>query len=316
MAGYLLSIVGVRLFDQATQDVGRPAWIQFTMDGTVFFFIASVSLGTGIVFGLAPALHVSKTDVHEVLKEGGRTGAVGVRARRWTNALIVAEMALTLVLLAGAGFMMRSFLALQRLDLGVDTSKLLTAQLGLPDRKYHEPEERVRFFQQLEERLNAIAPAAAASVASNLPVLGGGQRSLVVDGRAAEAGAQLPQVTAVSVGSRYFDAIGVTVARGRALSNDDGLPGRDNVVVNQRFVAMHFPGEEALGRRIGFSPAPPPGSEGAAVNPPATWFTIVGIAPTVRQRGPQRGEPRPGRVPAHPLRAGAGRQCDSQDPGR
>ena len=200
---------------------------------------------------------------------------------------------MTLVLLAGAGFMMRSFLALQRLDFGLDTSRLLTAQLGLPDRKYHEPEERVRFFQQLEERLNTIAAAAAASVASNLPVLGGGQRSLVVDGRAAEAGAQLPQVTAVAVGSRYFDAIGVTVARGRALSNDDGLPGRENVVVNQRFVAMHFAGEDPIGRRIGFAPPPSAASESAATKPPATWFTIVGIAPTVRQRGPQQPNPDP-----------------------
>ena len=195
VCGYLLSTIGVRLFDQATQDVGRPSWIQFTMDGTVFFFIAAVSLGTGILFGLAPALHVSKTDVHDVLKEGGRTGAVGVRARRWTSTLIVAEMALTLVLLAGAGFMMRSFLALQRLDLGVDTSRLLTAQLGLPDRQYHEPEQRVRFFQQLEERLNAIAGADGGSVASSLPAMGGAARSLVVDGRAAQAGTELPLVT-------------------------------------------------------------------------------------------------------------------------
>ena len=288
LCGYLLSTVGVRLFDQATQDVGRPSWIQFTMDGTVFLFIAAVSLGTGILFGLAPALHVSKTDVHDVLKEGGRTGAVGVRARRWTSTLIVAEMALTLVLLAGAGFMVRSFLALQRLDLGVDMSRLLTAQLGLPDRKYHEPEERVRFFQHLEERLNTIASADGASVASSLPAMGGAERALIVDGRAAQAGSQLPLVTTVSVGSRYFQAIGVSVSRGRALSNDDGLPGRENVVVNQRFAAMHFPGEEAIGRRIGFAPRAASGSsEGATQKLPQTWFTIVGIAPTVRQREAQ-----------------------------
>jgi predicted permease len=301
--GHLLATVGVRLFDQATQDVGRPSWIQFTMDGTVFFFIAAVSLGTGILFGLAPALHVSKTDVHDVLKEGGRTGVVGVRARRWTSALIVAEMALTLVLLAGAGFMMRSFLALQRLDLGVDPSRLLTAQLGLPDRKYHEPEERVRFFHQLEERLNAGGAAAGASVASNLPAMGGRTRSLIVDGRAAQADAQLPVVTTVSIGARYFEAIGVTLMRGRVLSNDDGLPGRENVVVNQRFVAMHFPGEEAVGRRIGFapptsdpsanSPASSAATAGAAPQPLQTWFTIVGIAPTVRQRNPQAASPDP-----------------------
>ncbi len=80
------------------------------MDGSVLSFFALICLGTGIIFGLAPALHVSKTDVNEVLKEGGRTGSAGVRARRWTGALMVAELALTVVLLAGAGFMIRNFL--------------------------------------------------------------------------------------------------------------------------------------------------------------------------------------------------------------
>src|SRR5688572_25819405 len=83
--------------------------------------------------GLAPALHVSKTNVNEVLKEGGRSGSVGVRARRWTGVLVVAELALTLVLLAGAGSMMRSFLALYRMDIGVDTSPLLMMNLTMPD---------------------------------------------------------------------------------------------------------------------------------------------------------------------------------------
>ena len=89
----------------------------------VFAFFAVVCLATGIIFGLAPALHVSKTNVNEILKEGGRSGSGGVRARRWTAALIVAELTLTLVLLAGAGFMMRSFVNLYRLEVGIDTSR-------------------------------------------------------------------------------------------------------------------------------------------------------------------------------------------------
>ena len=86
------------------------------MDASVFAFLAAITLSTGILFGLAPALHVSKTNVNDVLKEGGRTGMGGLRARRWTGALIVGELALTLVLLAGAGFMMRSFLKLYQAD--------------------------------------------------------------------------------------------------------------------------------------------------------------------------------------------------------
>src|SRR5206468_10276668 len=141
--GLALSLVGIRLFDMATADVGKPYWMTFTLDNIVFAFLAAICVGTGILFGLAPALHVSKTDVHEVLKEGGgRSGSGGMRARRWTSALIVVEVVLTLVLLAGAGFMMRSFLVLYRTDLGVDTAHLLTMRLTLPLSKYPRPEPR------------------------------------------------------------------------------------------------------------------------------------------------------------------------------
>src|SRR5262249_13672376 len=115
--GWLLAIAATRWFDVATSDLGRPYFIQFTMDGRVFTFFATVCLATGIVFGLAPALHVSRTDVNDLIKDGGRSGSL--RARRWTSALVVGELTLTLVLLAGAGFMMRSFLTLYRLDLGI-----------------------------------------------------------------------------------------------------------------------------------------------------------------------------------------------------
>jgi predicted permease len=133
LLGLGLANVGIRLFDAATQNVGKPYWITFTMDAQVFGFFAVICLGTGILFGLAPALHVSNTDLNEVLKEGGRSGGSGMRARRWTSALIVVELALTLVLLAGAGLTMRSFLNLYTLDVGVETSHLLTMSLTLPN---------------------------------------------------------------------------------------------------------------------------------------------------------------------------------------
>ena len=274
--GYGLSVIGVRLFDAATQDVGKPSWIHFTMDFSVFGFLAAVTLGTGILFGLAPALHVSRTNVNDVLKEGGRSGASGVRTRRWTSALIVGELALTLVLLAGAGFMMRSFLNLYGTDIGVDTTPLLTANLSLPDRKYPGPEQRLAFFRQLEERLNAIGAVEAATVANTWPGGGGAGRTFVIEGRAPEAGAQLPVTTMISGGPRYFDTIGARVIRGRTLTDTDGVAGQHNVLINERFAAQHFAGEDPIGRRIGFTPD--------AAKPPATWMTVVGIAPNVRQR--------------------------------
>ena len=273
--GYGLSLIGVRLFDAATKGV-RPTWIHFTMDASVFAFLAAITLSTGILFGLAPALHVSKTNVNDVLKEGGRTGMGGLRARRWTGALIVGELALTLVLLAGAGFMMRSFLNLYQAEIGVDTTPLLTANVSLPDRKYPGPEQRLTFYRQLEDRLNAIGAVEAATIANAGPGGGGAGRTLVIEARPPQDGAQLPVTTLITTGPRYFDTIGVRIIRGRPLNDTDGLAGQNNVVVNERFAALHFPGEDPIGRRVGFTPT--------AAKPPATWMTIVGIAPNVRQR--------------------------------
>jgi predicted lysophospholipase L1 biosynthesis ABC-type transport system permease subunit len=191
--GLGLSILGVRLFDSFTTDVGKPYWMTFTIDAPVLAFLVAICLGTGVVFGLAPALHVSKTDVHEVLKDaGGRSGTSGSRARRWTSALIVVEVALTLVLLAGAGFMMRSFLALYQMNIGVDTSHLLTMRVFLPLGKYPKPELRAALYQRIEERLRGISAIQASALTTNPPMFGGFSRQLSVEGRSVTPGDRLP----------------------------------------------------------------------------------------------------------------------------
>ena len=283
VAGFALAIAGVQWFDAVTQDVGKPYWIKFTMDPIVFAYLAAVCLGTGVLFGLAPALHVSRTDVNEVLKEGGRSGTGGIRARRWTSTLIVAELALTVALLAGAGFMIRNFLTLYRGDLGIDTSRLLTMSLALPDRKYPAIEQRVAFYQRLQERLQANGRISAVTVASNAPTMGGFRRQLAVDGRPLESGEQPPLVTMLTVDPRYFGTIGLSILRGRAFTDADGTPGQETAIVNARFAQMHFPNNDPIGRRIVLTmdlagSAPPAGG-----SPTSVTATIVGIVPDVRQ---------------------------------
>jgi predicted permease len=280
--GLLLSFVGIRAFDAAVADVGKPYWIRFTLDFTVFAYLAAVCVLTSVIFGLAPALHVSKTNVNDVLKEGGRMGSGGRRARRMTTVMVVAELALTIVLLTGAGLMVRSFLKMYTLDLGIDPDRLLTMRLGLAERKYPTPASWVEFHERLAERLNAAAGVEAATVASALPLGGGPRRSLEIEGRALAPGDRAPDVSVISAGLRYFDAIGVTARKGRVLNATDGTPGAEAAVVNERFAARFFPDTDPVGQRIRLT---------EDRGKPSAWIAIVGVTPSIRQRDLQEIDP-------------------------
>ena len=283
IAGIPLAYAGIRLFDSLTQNVGKPYWMEFSIDPIVLLFFFAICFVTGVVFGLAPAFHVSKTSLNEVLKEGGRSGSSGIRAHRWTNGLLVVQVALTLVLLAGAGFMMRSFFVLYRLDLGFETPRLLTMQINLNDRKYPTAEERNGFARRLAERLAGIGALEAVTTASNFPLSGGAGLELTIDGRT-DPNTRRPIVTMVSVGAKYFDTVGVSILRGRGFSTADETPGRGGVIVNQRFADMYFKGEDPLGRQISVTEEGPNGIDLRAQ-------TIVGVSATVRQRDIQAAEP-------------------------
>jgi putative ABC transport system permease protein len=283
LLGLPLAYAGIRVFDSLTQDVGKPYWMVFSVDPIVLLFVFGVCFATGIIFGLAPALHVSKTSLNEVLKEGGRSGSSGIRANRWTNGLLVVQVALTLVLLAGAGFMMRSFLVLYSLDLGFETPRLLTLQINLNDRKYPTPEQRNSFARRLTERLRGIGALQTVTTASNFPLGGGAGLDLTIDGRT-DPNALKPTVSMVSVSASYFNAIGIPVLRGRGFTEADETPGRGGVIVNQRFADMHFKGEDPIGRQITLTEERPNGIE-------VRSQTIIGVSTTVRQREIQGLEP-------------------------
>ena len=288
--GFGIAMVGIRLFDVATQDVGRPYWIAFTMDGRVFAYLGLISIGTAIAFGLAPALHVARTDVNEILKEGGRSGSAGARVRRWTGALVIGELALTLALLAGAAFMLRNFMTLYRFDPGVEISRLLTMSLVLPDAKYPALEQRLAFYDQLQQRLGSRFQAV--SVATNAPTQGGLVRRFEIVGQPKADDQRLPDVTMLGIDPRYFDTLGVRPVRGRVFSNSDGAAGQENAIVNARLAQLHFGTDDPIGRQIVLSldPAlgdPPPGI------PLSQTLTIVGIVPNIRQRDMQARDPDP-----------------------
>jgi predicted permease len=285
--GLLFAIGGVRAFDAAVAETGKPYWIEFTIDWVVIGFLGAVCVVTGILFGLAPALQVSKTNVNEVLKEGGRGNSGNRRAQWMSGTMVVLELALTIVLLCGAGLMTRSFFKLYSLDLGIKTDYLMSMRLLLPNTKYKTPESRRDFFDRVAPRLAAIPGAEAVAITTSVPPNGSGRRDFEIEGRPVKDATQKLAASTVNISPTFFQAVGAQLRQGRIFTETDGAPGSETVIVNQRFAAQFFAGEDPIGRRLRFPNDP----SAPTTDPPAVWRTIVGISPSIRHSSPQDAEP-------------------------
>ena len=267
IAGLGVAAGAVRLAGFLTRDLGMPPWMRFTIDPPTLMFLVGLCVLTTLLFGLAPLLHLVGAPVGRLLQEGGRSGTPGTRARRLSAAMIVVEAALALVLLGGTGLMLRSLDKIHRMDLGFDPERVLHGEIALPSRQYADPEEQVRFATQLQRDLNASPGVHAASVMRTRTTT-----MIEVDGRPTPE--ELPaDVFVMNVGSRYFEVLGARVLRGRGLTDDDGHAGSEAAVVNERFAALFFGAEDALGRRIRIR---------ARDDSMSPWLTIVGIGSNVR----------------------------------
>ena len=265
----------VRTIAAETADFGLPYWARLTFDGRVFGFVAAVSVATAMLFGLVPAWKLAAARTGEMLRDGGRTMSAGLRSRRWISGLLVVELALSVILLASAALLIRSALLLYQADRVIDTSKLLTARLSLPPAQYRTPQQRLMFYDQLEERLASISSIASAAIGTALPFAGGTTRTVVLD-RDVEAfrDGQRRALT-LAIGSTYLETIGVPLLRGRSFGSRDGAPGQPTAIVNERFAEAYLPGEDAIGRRIRLiDPAATPASP--------VWLSVIGVARTVR----------------------------------
>jgi len=275
--GLPLAWLAVRAFDAAIQRAGPPYWLVFTMDYRVLAYVGVVCVTTGLMFGLAPALHVSRTNNHDVLKDGGRGTAGTRRSRRFSAVMVVAELALTVVLLCGAGLLFRSFIALASVDTGIEVAGLMRMQLQLPLEKYPDPGSRLAFLDALEPRLAAIPGLDGAAVTTGVPPLAGESRRLQVDTRPE---ADPVFVSTVIISPEYFDVVAVPVARGRSFTANDGDAGAETVIVNQALASKFFPGEDPVGHRIRFARR---GDEDDAQLPNEGWRTIVGVSGRILQ---------------------------------
>ena len=282
VAGFALSVLGLRLFHLIIANLGAPPyWISFTMDLRVFAFLAAVCLSTGVVFGLAPALHVSRANVNTRVNEHGRGS--GHPRTRWTGAFVVVQVSLTMVLLAGAGYFARSFLDAYRFDPGFDPSGLVRMALVLPQADYPTPETRASFAAQLDARLRRLSSEMRATVTSTAPFQAGDRVQLSLAG-VGDADRVRREALVRTIGPDYFTTFNQSLRLGRPFMEQDGGVGREAAIIDERLAALLFPNANPIGARINMT-------RRTATEPSKAWVTVVGVAPSLPQRNVAVSEP-------------------------
>lgn len=268
IAGLLLGFWAVdALIAIAPADAPRVGKIG--LDATVLAFTLAITLLTGLLSGVVPALHAASGDSAVSLKDGGR-GNVASSGRLLRRGLVVVEVALALVLLTGGGLLLQTFLKLQAADLGFDTTNVLVGLVNPPGVGYDTRAKYLAFYDEVLEKAQALPGVQQAALASVLPLSGDNDMNFEIEGRPRPASpADEPVTWYRLVSANYFDTLGMTIRGGRGFQPREAAP---VVVVNETMARKFFPGESALGRRIRF------GEDGP-------WFTIVGIVGDARVRG-------------------------------
>jgi putative ABC transport system permease protein len=252
-----------------------PRALQVGLDWRVLIFTLGVSVLTGVVFGLVPAIHSSKTALTESLKEGGRSGGEGARRNRVRGVLVVTELAIAVVLLVGAGLLIQSLWRLRNVSPGFESQNLLTFAVGIPDVKYP-TEKQDPFYRDLVTRVQALPGVRSASAIIPLPLSGDMFRiSFAIDGRRVAKGDQ-PSADFFAVSDDYFKTMGIPLVSGRVFTQRDSVNAPGTIIINQEFARQYFLGENPIGKRL------KPGI--STTEKEADWREIVGVVGDVRNR--------------------------------
>src|SRR3954452_811709 len=267
--GLLFAVWGVDLMLTALPNE-VPYWIRFDFDWRIFSFALGIGALSSVLFGLLPALQSSNPQLVDALKEGGRTGAGGARGQRVRNSLVVAEVALALVLLVGAGLMMRSFMYLQKTDIGMDPSRTLTFRVGLPDAQFPDNEAAPRFFAQLIPKLAALPGVEAAGATTSLPASGNiGISAFVLDGEPEPKQLQdARSMRQLMVTPGYFPTAHIPLLRGRDFTAADTKDAPRVALIDEDGARAWFPNDDPIGHQLRFLDK---------AGEPPKWSTIVGI---------------------------------------
>jgi putative ABC transport system permease protein len=276
MATWAVSLVE-SIGSQAT-----PLLASVKIDLRVLGFTFALSIVTGIVFGLVPALNASNPDLNETLKEGGRSSGAEAGHNRLRSALVVSEVAMALVLLISAGLLIKSVIRLRNVNPGFDAENRLTMNVTLPSAKYPKRQQWVAFYDQLTERLEALPGVKSAGFTSVLPFSGNFDgRGLAVEDHPRPAGEEL-SVDLYIITPAYLPTMSIQLLSGRALTEHDTETTPPVALINETMAREMWPGQDPIGKRIKF-----PGSE----RYPQQWRTIVGVARDVKQYALDRKDP-------------------------
>jgi predicted permease len=268
-AGLLLAVWGVYLL-VAFGPAELPRAGEVAVDMRALGFTFAVSLLTGIIFGLAPALQVSRPDLNEMLKDGvrGATGSAG--HRRMRSLLVVSEIALSLALLVGAGLLMRSFLKLQAVDPGFNPNNMLTMRVSLEGPNYGKAESRIAFYDQLLDKIKALPGVQSVGARSHIPLVPAdnyANLAFAIEGRSSDS-ANPPTAYYNTVSPDLFRTMEIPVSKGRSFNEHDDQKAQMVIIINETLARRHFPGEDPIGKRMTRN----------RVNPKEEdWATIVGV---------------------------------------
>jgi putative ABC transport system permease protein len=281
--GLLLANVGMQSLLSLNEKL-IPRAYEVGIDWRVLASTFGLSLLTGLLFGLAPALHSSKTDLHNTLKEGGRSGVALTRG--WLRSgLMVFEVTSTLVLLIGAGLLIKSFWLVQEVNPGFNPNNLLTLELSLPDTKYKEPAQIDGFFQRTLAEISALPGVKSAGLSSTMPMSNSNQSGcvFVIEGRAPTPGDLGPWGDLWFAGENYFQTMNIPLIRGRYFDNHDTLETPSVAIIDETMARKWWPNEDPIGKRIWVYENDPQGNK--------RWREIVGIVGHVRRNSLDRESP-------------------------
>ena len=276
-----------------------PNEARITVNGWVLLFCVLVSVLTGIVFGLAPALHSSRPDLTEALKDTGRGSGAAAQGARTRGLLVVAEVALAVVLLVSAGLTARSFIALQRVDLGFQAERVLMVGVPLASRRYATLEQRNRFAQELLERAAHLPGVQAAAIGVGGLPFGGPQSTYAIDG---QPESETRRITLNLVSADYLRALGIRLLRGRMLTEREIADVERLAVINEAASQLWPAGEDPVGKRIRLDELRGPGGSVLAPTNSSPYVTVIGVVGNTRNAG-LRDEIRPAALVPYTLLA-------------